>query len=88
MAKIKIDTTGRKEEEEWKTVEYRITLKSGVVRDVTRDETPSKSVIGLLKWANAYDIDVFVDFNECVIRSKEIAVVDRPTTFLKKEDEE
>lgn len=59
-------------------MEYQITLKSGVTRTVTRDEVPNKSVIGLFNWANKSRKAILIDFNECVVRSEDISMIDRP----------
>jgi hypothetical protein len=59
---------------------YKITLQSGVERTVTRTETPDKNIIGLWIWAMKQERDVALDFNECVIRSSEVAIIDRAYT--------
>jgi hypothetical protein len=59
--------------------EYKVTLKSGLERVVTRDEdeTKNQSLIGLWIWASRRIQPIIIDFNECVISSDEIAMIDR-----------
>lgn len=57
---------------------YNITLKSGVQRTLTREESDGKSIIGLWNWSLKQRNDIVLDFNECVVVSSEIALIDRP----------
>jgi hypothetical protein len=60
------------------TMIYGVTLKSGLHRNLSRDEEPDKSVIGLWKWSGKQVAPIMIDFNEAVVMSDEIAMIDRP----------
>jgi hypothetical protein len=63
------------------TMIYGVILKNGIQRNLSRDEAPDKSVIGLWKWAQNQVRPIMIDFNEAVVMSDEIAMIDRPYTL-------
>jgi hypothetical protein len=56
---------------------YKITLKNGLVRDVTRNEPEGKSLIGLWNWSLSRVTDILITFEECTILSSEIAMIEK-----------
>ena len=68
---------------------YRVTLSNGVERLVTRKETPDKNIIGLWIWSQRpenKDKVVMLDFNECVINSNHVMMIDRPELLEEEQD--
>jgi hypothetical protein len=64
-------------------MKYMLTLKSGVIMEVTsRDET--KNIVGLLKWSLRQMTPQIIDFVECSIVATEIAVI---TPMVEEENE-
>ncbi|QIW88770.1 hypothetical protein P59_173 [Bacillus phage P59] len=63
------------------TMIYGVILKNGIQRNLSRDETPDKSVIGLWKWSQKQVQPIMIDFNEAVVMSDQIAMIDRPYTL-------
>lgn len=59
-----------------KTVnQYNLILKSGVPLQVTRNEEPNKTAIGLWKWSQRQIDAVIIDFNECSVDLSDVSII-------------
>lgn len=54
---------------------YNLILKSGVPLQVTRDEEPGKTAIGLWKWSQKQRDAIIIDFNECSVDLSDVSII-------------
>lgn len=58
-------------------IRYRVTLKDGTSREVTRMEDENKNLIGLWAWSLKQMAPIIISFEECSVLSDYIAMIDK-----------